>query len=53
MDNALVMGVLVGLVLLLVVAAAIAASKERKKIVPNYRAMFVLGIVFVPIGLAW
>ena len=52
MGNALVIGVLVGLALLLVVAAVIATSKERKKIVPDYRAMFVLGLVFLPIGLA-
>ena len=52
MNNTLIISLIVGVVLLMVLFMVVAASRNREKIVPNYRAMFILGICFIPIGLA-
>ncbi len=44
--------VIVGIALLLILFMVVAASRGKEKMVPNYRAMFVLGICFMPIGIA-
>ena len=52
MDYALIASILVGVVVLLVLFTAVAAHRLNKDAVPNYRALFVLGICFLPIGIA-
>ncbi len=36
----------------MVLSMVVAASRYKKEIVPNYRAMFIMGLCFIPIGIA-
>ncbi len=51
MDYTLIGLILVGLVVLLVLGVAVAAHRPREDTVPNYRALFILGICLLPIGI--
>ena len=52
MDTRTPLLVIFGLAALVVVVLAVVSSRLRSQIVPNYRSMFVLGIAFIPIGVA-
>jgi len=52
MNSTLIIPVIVGIALLFVLYMVVAASRYRIKFVPNYRAMFIMGICFIPIGIA-
>ena len=50
MDNSWILFLIGALFLVLVVFMIVAGRKHRQQIVPDYRALFVLGIVFLPLG---
>ena len=52
MNNTLIISIIVGMAVLLVLSMIVAAARYKKDIVPNYRAMFIMGICFIPIGIA-
>lgn len=52
MDKTFIIYILVGMAALLILFALVAASRIREKTIPNYRAMFVMGICFFPIAIA-
>ncbi len=51
MNNTIIIPIIAGVTLLLVLAMVVAASRYKEEIVPNYRAMFIMGICFIPIGI--
>ncbi len=51
MDNSWILFLIGGLFVVLVGFMIVAGRKHRQQIVPDYRAMFVLGIVFLPLGI--
>ena len=51
MDNSWILFLIGALFLVLVVFMIVAGRKHRQQIVPDYRALFVLGIVFLPLGI--
>ncbi len=53
MDNTIIIALIAGLALLLVLFMVISASKNKEeKKVPNYRALFILSLSWLPIGIA-
>ena len=51
MSNSLTIALFVGAALLIVVLGTLASAGERRKVIPNYRSMFMLGICFLALGL--
>jgi len=51
MNNTLIISIIVGFILLLALAMRVATARYKEEIVPNYRAMFLMGICFIPIGI--
>jgi len=53
MDNLIIIALVVGIALVLVLfMVKNASSNKEEKRVPNYRALFIMGITWLPIGIA-
>lgn len=53
MDNMIIIALIVGIALVLTLFMVLSASRNKEeKRVPNYRALFIIGISWLPIGIA-
>ncbi len=53
MDNTIIIALIIGIALLMVIFMVVSASRNKgEKRIPNYRALFIIGITWLPIGFA-